>query len=217
LDYDTCGISCAFDEQSEKMLKDYRKDGLADTSLTIADAVAGQGFSGSSVLEVGCGFGGLTLELLKRGASKAVGVDLSPKMIELARKLTADAGLTDRATFELGDGAAARLPRSDVVILDAVLCCYPNVDTLVENSSSAAATKYALALPDDRRLATRLLSLVLPIQAVVFRGKRKGFRFFIHPTRKIVGLLEQKGFRLLSRSPQGWIWSVLVFARTGEA
>ncbi len=119
---DTSGIACCFNEESNKMLEDYRKDGLADTSLATADAVASKDFSGSSILEVGCGFGGLTLELLRRGASKAVGIDLSPRMVELARKMAADAALSERAEFELGDGAAADLPKSDVVILDGVLC-----------------------------------------------------------------------------------------------
>jgi hypothetical protein len=65
-------------------------------------------------------------------------------------------------------------------------------------------------VPDDTRVATRLLRLFLPLQAAIFR--RGGFRVFIHSTSKIKGRLEAKGFSLESKSKAGWIWSVFLFA-----
>jgi ubiquinone/menaquinone biosynthesis C-methylase UbiE len=41
--------------------------------------------AGRSVLEIGCGAGGITLELIKRGAALTA-LDLSPKMIEVASR-----------------------------------------------------------------------------------------------------------------------------------
>jgi magnesium-protoporphyrin O-methyltransferase len=215
LGIDTEGISCCFDQESQRMLKDYRKKGLGDTAVAIADAITKDGFSGSSVLEVGCGFGGLTLELIRRGASSAVGLDLSPKMIQLANTLAAEYGLSSSVSFQLGDGAVVQLKKSDVVILDTVLCCYPDVKSLVDNSSSSARRCYAISIPDDTRLATKAMKLVLPLQRAIFR--RDSFRFFIHPTRRIREMLEEKGFRLVSKSSTGWIWSVLVFKPSGAA
>ena len=90
---DTGGISCCFDRESQRMYDDYKKQGLGETSDIIADAMAANGLQGSTVLEVGCGFGALAIELVRRGASRAVGEDLSPKMIETAKRLAAENGL----------------------------------------------------------------------------------------------------------------------------
>lgn len=208
---DTGGISCCFDQESQKMFDDYRKKGLSDTAVAIAEAVSKGGLQGSTVLEIGCGFGALSMELVERGASAAVGLDLSPKMIRIAKALAAEKGLSGSISFRLEDGAAAKLPPSGIVILDTVLCCYPDMTALVENSSAVAEGYYAISIPDDRRFVTRAMKLFLPLQSLLFRRDR--FRFFIHPSRRIVETLEAKGFKLVSRSPASWIWSVFVFRR----
>ena len=50
----------------------------------------GQDFKDSSVLEVGCGTGTFTDKVLLNGASHFYGIDLSPKMIDVARSKTND-------------------------------------------------------------------------------------------------------------------------------
>jgi SAM-dependent methyltransferase len=209
---DTTTISCCFDKESEKMLKDYRDNGLSDTSDAILGAL-GPSIKGSTVLELGCGVGALTVELKRRGASSATGMDLSPKMVELARTMAAEAGLSDSVTFEVGDGALAGLKKSDIVILDTVVCCYPDFAALVENSSSAAARYYAISAPDDTRPVTKMLKLLLPLQNIIVAvAGRAGFRFYLHPIGRIKKSLEEKGFTMTSKSKEGWIWSVFVFA-----
>jgi len=192
------------------MLRDFRKKGLGNTSSAIIDSIDGNELSGTTVLELGCGFGALTLEFIRRGAKSAVGVDLSPKMIQLGQAMAMEAGLSQSVSFEVGDAAVALLRKSDIVVLDTVLCCYPDVTSLVDNSSSAAGRFYAISVPDDGRLATKILRLFLPFQAVISR--RGGFRFFIHSTSMIRERLNAKGFKLASRSKTGWIWSVFLFS-----
>lgn len=209
MDVGTKGISCCFDQESERMLKDFRKKGLGDTATGIINSIGEQGLAGATVLELGCGFGALTMEFIRRGAGSAVGVDLSPKMIQLGQALPSESNLSKSVSFKLGDAAVAELAKSDIVVLDAVLCCYPGVKTLVDNSSSSARRFYAISIPDDTRLATKFFRLVLPLQRVVLR--REGFRFFIHPARAIRERLQERGFKLESRSKSGWIWSVFLF------
>lgn len=208
---DTEGISCCFDQESKKMFEDYRKHGLSETAVALVDALPMDSVKGSTVLEVGCGFGGLSLELLRLGASRAVGVDLSPKMVQTANRLATAKGLSERATFRVGDGASSQLPQSKIVILDSVFCCYPDMQMLLENSSRAAQEVYAIAVPDDGRFVTRAMKVLLPFQSIAFR--REGFRFFVHPMSTIRRELEARGFRALSKVSAGWIWSVLVFRR----
>jgi 2-polyprenyl-3-methyl-5-hydroxy-6-metoxy-1,4-benzoquinol methylase len=210
MELNTEGISCCFDDESRRMLKDYRKDGLDDTSMVVYDALSSRDLAGSSILELGCGIGALSLELLKKGAGSVHGMDLSPAMVELARSLAAEAGVSQKASFERGDGAVADLPSSDVVILDKVLCCYPEVVALVANSSSAARRYYVFSLPNDRRVVTRFLRFFVPLQAIFSR--RNSFRFFIHSTGQIEEKLKAKGFTPVFESAVGWIWSVFIFA-----
>ncbi len=206
---DTQGISFCFDEESASMLKDYRKNGLSKTAKTILSALTSYGLAGKTVLELGCGFGALTVALLRAGAASAVGIDLSPKMVETANSLAFDAGFSKEASYRVGDGAKESLAASDVVVLDTVLCCYPDLRALLDNSSSAATRYYAISIPDDRRPLTRLLKALLPLQPLFRRGT---FRFFVHPTRTVVRMLEDKGFKVVHDSTAGWVWSVLVFA-----
>jgi hypothetical protein len=131
----------------------------------------------------------------------------------LARSLASQAGLSESVSFQTGDGAAINLTKSDIVILDAVLCCYLDAASLVDNSSSAAGRFYAFSVPDDNRFATKVLRLLLPIQVLILR--RGGCRFFIHSTTTIRRRLEAKGFKLSYQSPVGWIWSVFLFAAPG--
>ena len=212
---ETRGISCCFDRESERMLKDFRKNGLEGTSSVILETLGKDAIAGATVLELGCGFGAISMELVKQGAASAVGVDLSPSMIRLGKALAEERGLSQSVSFELGDAAVAKLAKSDIVILDAVLCCYPDVATLVNNSSAATGRYYAISVPDDRRLATKLLRMILPLQAAVFR--RGGFRFVVPASQTIRKGLEGKGFRLVSSKAAGWIWSVFVFAAPGAS
>jgi SAM-dependent methyltransferase len=206
----TSGIACCFDQESQRVLRDYRDKGLSDTSRKILDSLPKREIAGSTVLEVGCGVGALIIELVRKGASSAIGVDLSPKMVRLGQSLAAEAGLSESVSFALGDGAMAELKESDIVILDAVLCCYPDLASLVGNSSSAVRRLYAISVPDDTRPVARVLGLLLPLQRLIRR--RSGFMFFIHSTGRVREMLEARGFKMLSKSPVGWMWTVMVFA-----
>ncbi len=58
---------------------------------------------GRSFLDVGCGTGRYALELARRGASRVVGIDISQKMLELARQRMSEERLDDRCRFEQFD------------------------------------------------------------------------------------------------------------------
>jgi SAM-dependent methyltransferase len=63
------------------------------------------------VLDLGCGIGGPARYLAATFGCKVTGVDLSPGFIDVAAYLTARCGLSDRATFQVGD--ALQLPFDD--------------------------------------------------------------------------------------------------------
>lgn len=58
---------------------------------------------GQRVLDIGCGWGGLALELARHARVEVLGVTLSTEQLEVARRRAAEAGLADRVRFELVD------------------------------------------------------------------------------------------------------------------
>lgn len=62
-----------------------------------------QPIQGKTVIDIGCGPGHYGVALAAQGASRVLGVDFAPGMIEIARKRAEKAGVTDRCTFTLGD------------------------------------------------------------------------------------------------------------------
>jgi SAM-dependent methyltransferase len=79
---------------------------LAEMHEAIVDSVDGE--PGKRWLDVGCGTGELALLAAKSGA-EIVGADLSPALVETARRQAAERGAT--VTFEVGDAEA--LPYAD--------------------------------------------------------------------------------------------------------
>lgn len=77
--------------------------------------------AGERVLDVGCGSGVVTREIAKRVGAHgfAVGLDLSPALLAVAREFAREADMGDRIEFR--EGSALNLPFSDNSF-DAVLC-----------------------------------------------------------------------------------------------
>ncbi|MFJ6666543.1 SAM-dependent methyltransferase [Streptomyces sp. NPDC091383] len=62
---------------------------------------------GHSVLELGCGTGGLALHMAAGDPLfRAVGIDIAPEAIRLARERVVEQGVQDRLSFEVGDAFA---------------------------------------------------------------------------------------------------------------
>src|SRR5687767_9311614 len=113
----------------------------------LIDAIRQVGLEGKTVLDVGCGPGDLTRALLKEGASSGLGVDLAEQTLEVARKRAAKEQLSSRVEFRVGNGAKEEFGQHDVVVLDKVICCYPNWRELVDNTSRAAGQVYGFVIP----------------------------------------------------------------------
>lgn len=70
-----------------------------------------------TVLELGCGSGGLCFELLNMGAKKVIGVDIAGKAIEAARGKAVSLGIKDRLEFFVSDiRNGLNLPDADFTV-----------------------------------------------------------------------------------------------------
>jgi magnesium-protoporphyrin O-methyltransferase len=203
---------CCFDDWSACYAKRARSRRLGAVSTDLIRGLGAAGLEGRTVLDVGCGAGGLVLETLDRGAARATGVDLSSSSIEEARRISSERGLADRARFEVGDGASAILEPHDVVVLDKVFCCYPNVDGLLENSLAAARSVYAFSVPPSTGFRGGVRRALARLENAWYRLRRRkfgGFRTYVHDVAALDARVRAAGFTAVSsRRRLGWDLSV---------
>ena len=163
-----------------------------------------------TVLELGCGRGGLMLELLRAGASGASGVELSGASIEQARGRFAESGLADRVSLTLGDAAKGGPDPHDWVVLDRVICCYPDADRLLANSIPAARRQYAFSVPNSRGwrgLAARASRWF----DNTWNGlRRRPCATFVHDVDRIENALASAGFSRRASATRG-LWYIAVY------
>lgn len=210
---DTEPIAEFFDREAEPCCRTADLgDGVAGVSSLLLERLEEAGIDGRTVLDLGCGMGGLALEALRRGAARATGIDVSAASIEIARRRAAHAGLAGRATFEIGDAAASGAEVHDVVVLDKSICCYPHAERFVRGSLPLARSLYAFTVPESRGprgLASRAALAVENGWRVL---RRDPFRAFVHDVRRIDTLVREAGFRPVVRARR-WMWHLAVYAR----
>jgi 2-polyprenyl-3-methyl-5-hydroxy-6-metoxy-1,4-benzoquinol methylase len=207
-------ISRAFDAEVCRHACRYRESGLTGTSRIILDRVRELGVSGKTVLELGCGIGGLSIELLREGARSVKGIDLSTSMIAHARELASSSPFKENATFLVGDGADTQLDPHQVVILDKVVCCYPNMDAILKNSLEACKGIYCVALPQDNGAWGALAKLVLPLEVLYQRLRGCSFRGYLHDTEELDGKVRSHGFTELETDAH-WQWVIKTYKTGG--
>ena len=205
------GYRWVFSERSARAeARRYRRRGLDATSKRIVEYLTTEGVEGLSVLEVGGGIGAIQLELLKAGATRAVSVELTPTYEEVARELLDDAGLgarVERKVLDFAEGAAS-VEAADIVVLNRVLCCYPDMPRLA--SAAAAHAKRVLVLSFPRRdwWTTAGLASANAVLALT----RREFHIFVHPPKRILATAESQGLRAV-HNERGLLWTVAALRR----
>ena len=127
-------------ESARKDLLCYRANGPDGSTQRLLDVLIGEDVSGASLLDIGGGIGIVQLELLTAGAARAVDVDASDPYLAVAESEARDRGFGDRTSYRHGDfvDLADEIEPADVVTLDRVICCYPDVRSLVSSSARHA-------------------------------------------------------------------------------
>jgi magnesium-protoporphyrin O-methyltransferase len=96
----------------------------------------------------------------------------------------------------------------DIVTLDRVVCCYPDMPTLVEASASKARRVYGLVFPRDRWPVRAVIAGINLVNAL----RRTSFRVFVHPAGEIDRTVRAAGFEP-RYSARTFVWHVAVYAR----
>ncbi len=169
----------------------YRKRGLDATARKMVAFLERQGIEGATVLEIGGGVGEIHLELLRRGAGRAVNLELSPAYDAEAARLAGEAGVQGRVERRLHDIAVdpEAIAPADVVVLHRVVCCYPDYERLL--GAAAAHAQRLLVFSHPRR---NLLSrLIVGVENLGFRLARREFRVFAHSPAAMLAALREHG------------------------
>src|SRR4051794_9043550 len=155
------------------MAKRYRKKGLDKPSQRMVGFLEGK-VDGATVLEIGGGVGEIQLELLKRGAARAVNLELSPAYDAEASALAREVGVQERVERRIHDIASApeQVEPADIVVLHRVVCCYPDYEKLLGAAADHARRALVFSHP-PRNLLSRALVCG---QNLGFRVMRREFR-----------------------------------------
>lgn len=207
------GYQWFFSEKNARAdAQSYRKKGLDPTSRRIVDYLKERGVEGRTLLEVGGGVGAIQIELLKAGVTRAISVELTPTYEQVALELLNEAGFADRVERKVTDFAqsAGDFAAADIVIMNRVICCYPDMPVLAGAAADHTAEVLVMSFP-KRTWWTRAL---LVAGNLVLRVTRREFQVFVHPPDQILAEAERHGLRKALDAP-GIFWEVAAAQRAG--
>ncbi len=195
---------------ARRRLVRYQRRGPEGTTRLLVDALRAAGVVGATILDIGGGAGVIHHELLRAGAARATDIDASSAYLAAARAESERHGYAERVTYIHGDfvALADTVATADIVTLDRVVCCYPDMAALVEAAASHAGRLLGLVYPRDVwwvRAGVRVGNLGLAIE-------RSAFRIFCHPTSAVDAAIRQAGFTQRLQQNRG-MWQVVLYAR----
>jgi len=200
--------------RAQAELGQYRRRGPTGTARLVLESLNDLGIAPQTLLDIGAGIGVLHHELLGRGVLHAVHLEAAAAYVTAAREEAERRGHGERVHFRHGDfvALASEVGSADLVTLDRVVCCYPELEPLISLSAEKAERYYVLSFPHDRwyvRAHTRWQNR---------RRRRAGnaFRTFVHPVTRIEALVRGAGFQV-QQSCRTLVWAVLVCRRRPAA
>ena len=206
-----CGLERQFDDvHAKRNLRRFRRKGPAKATRWLLDAVAEDGVAGRSFIDVGGGVGAIQHELMESGAAGGTHVDAAPAFVRAARSEAEARGHADRMRYLEGDFVerAREIPPADMVTLDRVVCCYPDMPALLGAAAPLAKRTLALVLPRG----TAWIRVGIRVVNLIQRLRRHPFRIFAHDPVAVDALVER--FGLAKRfEREGLAWRVVVFTR----
>ena len=205
-----CGAENIFDKkEANKNLNRFKKKGPNKTTSLLLNAIKKETIEGFSLMDIGGGIGVIQLELLKANIKSSTDVDASNAYIKVAKSLLKDNGY-ENTQFIHGDfnDKINELEKHNIVTLERVVCCYPYIEDLIDNSTSKAISYYGLVYPNDGGLSKFLNKLA----HFYFWLKKNPFRTHIHSEIMMHKRIEKNGFNRIYYMKQ-FPWNVALYKR----
>lgn len=156
------------------------------------------------------------METLRKGTTSISGFDLSEAAIQEANGYAKESGFADRAKFEVGDGAVVQLPFSDIVVMDKVLCCYPDYDSLLKKASESSKQMLGFIVPRDEGWMKPFMRCGAAAINLVERIRRTGFKFYLHPLTSIHEQLVERGFQQAEKTKSRF-WLIFLYKKNEKS
>jgi SAM-dependent methyltransferase len=201
-----------FDErEAESDLRGWLRNGLPDSTAELIGALRTEGVDGASLIDIGAGVGMVHLELLDVGVASAIDVDASSAYLATARAEAERRGVAGRVEYRHGNvvDLAPELPRADVVTLDRVICCYPDLSALLAAALAPRPRLIGLVHPTDSWWVRASATVLNALSRIL----RRRDDFYIHRQAEIDDLLRTAGFRQLHKGGSR-VWRVGVYGRS---
>ena len=198
--------------KANKQLRRLRRRGPSTNTRLVIEALA-DGISGASLIDIGGGVGTIHHLLLDDGALSAIHVDISNAYLDVAREEAARRGHAEQVRFIHGDfvDVAAELPAADVVALDRVICCYPNMDVLLGRAAEKTRRLLGAVYPRDVWWVRVALAWTNGLQ----RLRRSTFRLYLHSPAAIDARLRRAGL-IRSALHRTIFWEIARYERAAE-
>ena len=200
-----------FDEKTARDdLKKYRRRGPEKSTRLLVESILTCDIKDKKLLDIGGGIGAIQFELFENGLQHSINVDASRAYQTVAKQEAAERGLTDQTEYHFGDFTeiATSLSNADIVTLDKVICCYPDLEKLLTSSLEKAGSVYGLIFPRENvftRIGFKLVNLW-------FRIRGSEFRTYLHPYEKVDAVIRSYGFKQVSLN-YTILWRVLVYRK----
>lgn len=198
------------EDEAKANLKDYRRRGPAKQTRMILEAVRSLGLNQASLLDIGGGIGTIHHELLKDVASEATHVDASSAYLKIATEEAKRLGHSEQVKFIHADftDVAADTPQADVVTLDRVVCCYPNMHELLKAASSKSRKAISMTYPRE----VWYIKAVIAAMNFFQRLRKDPFRVFVHPIGEMDALLKREGLQRMA-TRRIFVWEMALYQR----
>ncbi len=204
------GTNKFFSKFSTKYAKRFRKKGLEKVQNHLLEGIKRVSIPDAEILDIGCGVGALHISLLRDGAAHATGVDAATGMIRQAGTFAREHGVFEKINYVLGDftQVGSDLPPADITILDKVVCCYENVDELINKSLEKTRRVYAVSMP-RKNVFVRSGFLIEIFIAKMFKA---AFHPYWHNWEDLRTKIASRGFKPIYEG-RTVLWSIAVFER----
>lgn len=164
---------------------------------------------GGSVLDIGCGVGTLGFSALQKGATKTQFVDVSRAYLEAAKGLSKYFDVEEKTSFVQGDFVTLEFEPADTVMLDRVVCCYPDAPALLRKAAAHSQSTLLFSYPLPRwwmRLGRAFLNSMVALTG-------NPYRFYVHDEASLLTAATSSGHELAHTERYG-LWLLCAFYKT---
>jgi SAM-dependent methyltransferase len=171
--------------------------------------------SNVSVLELGCGAGGLLIKFLEMGAIQTFGMDISEVTIKNAQILAKAKDREDQTNYFFGDFNSENkifpVDEIDIAIADRVFCCSPVALELLERMIQFHPQYLIIVLPRKNPIIKKLNS----IKTKLLTWRLGSSHWYFHSVKDIDRICESHGFTRVYQRFR-YVWEVLIYQKHRE-